>query len=316
MRFMIVKAIVTYSISGYCALPPRRGGSGWGCNFDSYMHKLTLIFWLFCLLQAQAQTISVMPPQSGGFEVQLSSSNQLATTDQFRDGRIVTDGVQVIYHAHDFSGQLRMNKNWVLGAKIPVLHIASVMSSANGLQKRRWGSNTQIGVRYLLLKPGLLDQRRFLAITSQLVLPVRVPVRNPSGLATGFTAYALELGLLGGLERQKISMEGGFAYGHRVSNYRSYMGAFGKFSVTALPNYTPSLTLNYQKAFETGTYITPMPQIESGLYPDDQSRLAVHLELRHPFSRFYGITGSVGRVLTGHHAPRGNWLGLGIWFKW
>jgi hypothetical protein len=280
------------------------------------VYKALLIIFLCFSVAAQAQTISVIPPNTGGFEVQLSSASQLATYEQYDRGEIVVGSRQVRQHALDLNAQLRIKERWVLAAKVPALHSVSTLDSANGLNKRHRPSNTQFGARFLVLKPGLIDKRRFLSATAHLVLPVRIPVKNSAGLATGFPSYALELGLLTGVEKQKMSIEGGCAYGHRIADYRSYVSAFGKFSLTAFHPFIPALTLQYMRALETGTYITPMKQIESGLYPDDQAKLAAHLEVKYPFSRFYGLTGSIGKVLAGHHVPNGTWLGLGLWFAW
>ena len=272
---------------------------------------------MFChlgLQKSNAQNITLRPPNKGGFEVQLNTRFYPGTYSAFSETDKVKRSFRVGLTETFFSGQLGLSKNLAFQAHLPVVSKARNQSAAETHAQNGY-ANTKLGLSYAVLKPGLLDQQRWWSVGATLVLPIRLERVNPYGLATGYPAYALEPQTHVDLIRQKWTLEGVARMGLRVADYSHYLSAFGKYTYQ-FQSLHLSLTLDYLRSLENGTYITPPPQAETLLFNDNQSYLRPGIEVQYTFNQFNGLRIGISKTVAGAQTPDFWVWGLGYWVKW
>jgi hypothetical protein len=266
------------------------------------------------VLSIKAQTLPLLPPGKGGFDVQLIGRSFVPVSDVFVDGNLVQTQQKVGMWSTALQGQLAFGKRWIFTASIPLVSGASIQFPNRKSTKTGY-ANLETGLRYALVKPGLIDKQRFLLVSTNLVLPTPLQRQHPDGLMNGYPSYSLESGLIGGFAHKKWEVEAQTAVGLRLAEHRNYVSAFGKFSYQ-LRTIKPSFSLEFRQSLRDGDYFITPQQMKNGLFVDDQSYLRIHTDLALSLSRFHGLTFSIGRTLTGHHINPHWVIGLGVYAKW
>jgi hypothetical protein len=274
-----------------------------------------IIFILCAQTNVLAQSFSLLPPAKAGFEMQVSAQYQPDTRSVWVNGSTIDRPSELSYFGSQMDLKVRKSKRNIFAVTVPLVHNAE-RTTTNVTEKSPGRfSNIKLDWQFLLLEKGILAPKSFIYTSALLVVPSRTPVINPSGLAIAWPSYALELGLAGGRVGTRTHIEGRAAMGFRPAQYSHYLAAFGRFSLP-FQSITPALTLDYHYSLSNGTYRTPPNQAENGLYTDQQRRLLMAIEMKYGVSRFWGVTGSLGKIVHGHQVPNGIWLGLGVWLKW
>lgn len=276
------------------------------------------LFLLFCLPTCglYSQWFSAQPPGKGGFAVQLSAAYMPGSNTELSGIEASTTAWKsTLLHTH-LQAQLRVKERWIVAVKLPLFNQAKVENPV-GTHTLTGFSHAELGLRYLMLKPGLIDQQQYLMVGVQIVSAVRAPKPNAAGLALGYSAWAIETSILGGLspETVKMQFEGGLAFGNRLGGQSDYLRAFGKFSLP-FKSIIPALTLQYQGSLRNGTFVTPPEQNLSNLYSDLNRNFLVGLDVRYQVSRFWGVTAFSGFPLSGQEQHRAATLGTSVWFQW
>jgi hypothetical protein len=281
------------------------------------MQKSAMILLLTCASWSMlcGQSLPLMPPQPGGFDVLVSGTRQFDSNRRYIQWRTYPSDVRVSGFQTDIRAQLRLKGRTILTAHLPLLHRAQAEISPETYKTSQF-SNSSLGIRYLLLSPGLIDQQRFLSIKCAVITPIKAKVTNPSGVATGYDAWALESGVEGGLRGENWHLESSLAFGLRSWHYSSYARAFGRFSLLLPRSVVASATVSYLHSQRDNYNNTPFAQVVAGYYTEHQARLEAGAELSYAFSRFYGIKGNVQRSVYGHEIARQWQAGVGLWVKW